>query len=71
MLRPWMPVAWAAVLRAKKPWKAYILAMLVSTPHGDTYTFPELDSMLRKAGFSRSELYPQPLGDERLIISHK
>jgi O-methyltransferase domain len=32
------------------------LLMLASTPAGDAYTFPELDAILREAGFSENEL---------------
>ncbi len=33
---------------------AFALTMLVSTPSGDAYTYPELDSMCRNAGFTKT-----------------
>jgi hypothetical protein len=47
------------------------LAMLVSTPHGDAYTYLKLDGMLRNAGFLRNELRSLSPGGQRVIISHK
>ena len=49
---------------------AFSMTMLGSTPHGDAYTFAELESMFRNAGFARSEhtrLSPNP---ESVIISY-
>ena len=50
---------------------SFSLAMLVSTPHGDAYTYLELDRMLHNAGFSRNELRSLSPGGQRIIISHK
>jgi hypothetical protein len=45
--------------------------MLGSTPSGDAYTFRELESMFRNAGFSRSELHPLPPTFQHVVISRK
>jgi protein-L-isoaspartate O-methyltransferase len=50
---------------------SFSLAMLVSTPNGDTYTYLELDHLLRKAGFSRNELQQLSTGGQRIIISYR
>ncbi|MBV9468365.1 MAG: class I SAM-dependent methyltransferase [Abitibacteriaceae bacterium] len=39
---------------------AFSLTMLGSTPSGDAYTFAQLESMFRNAGFSQSELHTLP-----------
>lgn len=49
----------------------FSLVMLVSTPSGDAYTFPELERMLRKAGFANNELRELPPAFHRVVISHK
>jgi SAM-dependent methyltransferase len=48
---------------------AFSLMMLGGTPGGDAYTFPELESMFRNAGFSRSEPHQLPATPETLIVS--
>jgi ubiquinone/menaquinone biosynthesis C-methylase UbiE len=48
---------------------AFSLVMLGSTEAGDAYTFAELDTMFRNAGFPRSEAHPAPPGT--VIVSHK
>ncbi len=50
---------------------SFALAMLISTPHGDAYTYPELDRMLRNAGFSRNELRSLSPGGQRIVISYE
>ena len=50
---------------------AFSMMMLGSTPAGDAYTFAELDTMFRNAGFARSELRELPPSIERVVISHK
>ena len=50
---------------------AFSMMMLGSTPGGDAYTFPELDSMFRNAGFAESELHQLPASPQQLIISRK
>lgn len=49
----------------------FSLVMLGSTPHGDAYTFSELEQMFANAGFSRSELHELPPALNRVVISHK
>jgi hypothetical protein len=49
----------------------FSLVMLGSTPSGDAYTFRELESMFRNAGFSRSEIHPLPPTMEHVVISQK
>ena len=50
---------------------AFSMMMLGSTPAGDAYTFAELDTMFRNAGFARSEMHELPPSIERVVISHK
>lgn len=50
---------------------AFSLMMLGSTPHGDAYTFPELERMFANAGFARSEVQPLPASIEQVVISQK
>jgi SAM-dependent methyltransferase len=49
---------------------SFSMMMLGSTPAGDAYTFPELDSMFRRAGFSGSRAHSMP-GPETVIVSRK
>ena len=49
----------------------FSLIMLSGTPAGDAYTFAELESMFRNAGFSASELHPLPPTMEQVVISRK
>ncbi len=52
------------------PSASFSMIMLCSTPHGDAYTFAELDAMFTAAGFSRSELRRlAPIGD--VMTSYK
>jgi ubiquinone/menaquinone biosynthesis C-methylase UbiE len=48
----------------------FAITMLQSTAHGDAYTFRELDSMFRNAGFSSSELHVLP-SEQSVIVSSK
>ena len=50
---------------------AFSMMMLGATPGGDAYTFSELESMFRNAGFTRSELHELPPTIQRVVISHK
>lgn len=50
---------------------AFSLIMLVSTPSGDAYTFAELESISKNAGFSRVELAPAEIGLNRLVIAYR
>lgn len=47
------------------------LVMLAATPAGDAYTFKELDSMLKNAGFSQNEHRPMQGMPQHWIISRK
>jgi ubiquinone/menaquinone biosynthesis C-methylase UbiE len=49
----------------------FSMMMLASTPSGDAYTFPELDTMMRNAGFARNDLHQLPPTLQQAIISHK
>jgi 2-polyprenyl-3-methyl-5-hydroxy-6-metoxy-1,4-benzoquinol methylase len=50
---------------------SFSLMMLGSTPSGDAYTFSELESMFKNAGFSRNELHPLPPTFLQVVVSHK
>jgi hypothetical protein len=45
------------------------LALLATTPGGDTYTFAELDRMFRNAGFPRPELRELP--PMRVVLAYR
>jgi len=49
----------------------FALNMLVHTPGGDAYTFAELESMFRNAGFGPSEWHPLPPGPQGVLITCK
>lgn len=50
----------------------FSLVMLGSTPHGDAYTFSELERMFAAAGFSNSVLHPlPPTFPQQIVISDK
>lgn len=49
---------------------SFSLMMLGSTPSGDAYTFSELESMFRNAGFSGSQAHAMP-GPQTVIVSPK
>jgi hypothetical protein len=50
---------------------AFSMMMLATTPAGDAYTFAELESITKNAGFSRVEFAPASLGLDRLVIAYK
>jgi predicted nicotinamide N-methyase len=50
---------------------SFALMMLATTPKGDAYTYAELESMFKKAGFGRSECHPLPPSPQCAIVSHK
>lgn len=50
---------------------AFSMMMLAGTPSGDAYTFPELESMFRNAGFTEVELQQLPATPEQLVIGRK
>jgi ubiquinone/menaquinone biosynthesis C-methylase UbiE len=49
---------------------AFSMIMLVNTPSGDAYTFAEIESMAKNAGFARTELSPREMGLSRLAIAY-
>jgi 2-polyprenyl-3-methyl-5-hydroxy-6-metoxy-1,4-benzoquinol methylase len=49
---------------------AFSMIMLVNTPSGDAYTFAELESMAKNAGFARVELVPRELAFNRLAVAY-
>ncbi len=50
---------------------AFSLIMLAATPAGDAYTFNELDIVIRRAGFERTELHALPPSPQSVVIAHK
>jgi 2-polyprenyl-3-methyl-5-hydroxy-6-metoxy-1,4-benzoquinol methylase len=50
---------------------AFSMMMLATTPSGDAYTFAELESISRNAGFTRVELAPAEIGLDRLVIAYR
>jgi len=50
---------------------AFSMIMLTTTPAGDAYTFTEIESMSKDAGFSRVELAPAQIGLDRLVIAYR
>jgi hypothetical protein len=58
--------------RVTPPFAAmFALNMLVHTPAGDAYTFPELERMFRNTGFGPCELHPLPPGPQSVVITSK
>ncbi len=49
---------------------AFSMIMLANTPSGDAYTFAEIASMAKNAGFPRVELSPREIGFSRLAIAY-
>jgi ubiquinone/menaquinone biosynthesis C-methylase UbiE len=49
----------------------FSMVMLVGTPSGDAYTFPELEKMFANAGFSRSTIHALPPTFQQVVISEK
>jgi hypothetical protein len=47
------------------------MMMLATTPRGDAYTFVELESISKNAGFTRVELAPPEIGLDRLVIAYR
>src|SRR3982075_1743494 len=50
---------------------AFSLMMLGGTPGGDAYTYAELETMFRNAGFAHSEWHELPPTIQRVVISKK
>ena len=48
----------------------FSMVMLGSTPHGDAYTYTELDCMFKNAGFARNEHFRQPPLPMSVIVSY-
>jgi cyclopropane fatty-acyl-phospholipid synthase-like methyltransferase len=46
------------------------LSLLVQTPHGDVYTYGELDEMFRRAGFVRTEMRELGPPHQRVVIAY-
>jgi ubiquinone/menaquinone biosynthesis C-methylase UbiE len=53
------------------PAAMFSMTMLCNTPHGDAYTFAELGSMCRNAGFEALELVSLAPGPESLVLARK
>ena len=53
------------------PAALFSLTMLTNTPAGDAYTYPEIESMLKNAGFSRAQLHPLPPTSQSAVIAEK
>ncbi len=49
----------------------FSLVMLASTPQGDAYTFAELQSMFKNAGFASSSLHAIPPAPHHVVLSVK
>jgi ubiquinone/menaquinone biosynthesis C-methylase UbiE len=50
---------------------AFSLMMLAATPSGDAYTFAELESIAKDAGFARVELATPEIGSNRLVVAYR
>ncbi|HTV60717.1 MAG TPA: class I SAM-dependent methyltransferase [Verrucomicrobiae bacterium] len=50
---------------------AFSMMMLATTPAGDAYTFPELESISKGAGFTRVEMAAAEIGMDRLVIAYR
>ena len=50
---------------------AFSMMMLATTPSGDVYTFAELESISKSAGFARVELAPPEIGVDRLVVAYR
>jgi len=48
----------------------FSLVMLATTAAGDAYTFRELESMYRSAGFDRISAHPVPMAPHTVVIGH-
>ena len=57
--------------RVSPPAAAFAMMMLATTPSGDAYTFDELETISKDAGFSSATLSPAEIGMERLIVAHR
>jgi SAM-dependent methyltransferase len=57
--------------RISPPRDAMFSMQMLSTPGGDAYTYSELESMFRNAGFTRNEMRELPPFPQRLVVSQK
>ncbi len=53
------------------PAAMFPLIMLTGTPHGDAYTYPQLERMCRNAGFGSVEMHDLPPTFFRAVIAQK
>ena len=49
----------------------FTLVMLAGTPHGDSYTYREIEGMLRNSGFKSVTAHPTPNLDQQVIVGTK
>ena len=49
----------------------FALTMLVTTAHGDAYTFAEYEKIFANAGFTRSEFHALPPTTQQAVVSYK
>ncbi len=49
---------------------AFSLIMLTTTPSGDAYTYRQLESMFREAGFARVTQHPVPTGPHTIVMGY-
>ena len=49
---------------------AFSLVMLTSTREGDAYTYAELETMFRNAGFARSEFIQLERSPQQVVVSY-
>jgi ubiquinone/menaquinone biosynthesis C-methylase UbiE len=57
--------------RISPPRDAMFSMQMLMTPAGDAYTYSELETMFRNAGFARSELRELSPFPQRLVVSYK
>ncbi len=57
--------------RISPPRDAMFSMQMLGTPAGDAYTYSELETMFRHAGFARSELRELSPFPQRLVVSYK
>ena len=49
----------------------FSMIMLATTPAGDAYTFAELESISKNAGFKKVEMAEPEIGVDRLVVAYK
>lgn len=50
---------------------SFALVMLATTPAGDAFTYPEYDTMFRRAGFARTALHELPMVPQRVVVAER